>query len=89
MCRNSQGFCCNCDLGLTLSGTFEGGSSQLQRGNPNCNFLSNGLFLGGVPGSAHCLRLDDSWWFLVSSWDDWLVISGVAICISSSSTLKY
>ena len=55
-CRNSQGFCCECSLAATYSSTIGSGSTTTSRANLNCNLFSGGLFLEGVPGSAHCLR---------------------------------
>ena len=55
-CRNSQGFCCTCSLAATLSASLGSGGTTTSRANLNCNLFSGGLFLEGVPGSAHCLR---------------------------------
>lgn len=52
-CRDSQGFCCGCPF-FNL-----GGNAGITRANLDC-----GLF--NVKKSAHCLRWDDNWWFIVS-----------------------
>ena len=51
--RDSQGFCCKCP---TLGG------DPIYRGYRSCNW-SPGWAFNGVPGSAHCLRYDDYWWY--------------------------
>ena len=57
-CRDSQGFCCECNWSLAGDGT------QRTRGNLECSYL-NSLFWS--PGSASCLRHDENWWHVVSS----------------------
>ena len=59
---DSQGFCCECSAGDALKHTLEGGSDEQSRGNLDCGVFQNGLFWGGTPGSAHCLRWGDAWW---------------------------
>lgn len=58
---DSQGFCCPCTFESTWGDTLGGGSPQLARGNVDCSLLSNPLFIGGVPASAHCMNLNTLW----------------------------
>ena len=53
-CSDSQGFCCNC------AGPF--GGDPIYRGYRSCAWSPNWI-TGGAPGSAHCLRYDDYWWY--------------------------
>lgn len=52
-CSDSQGFCCKCP-------TF--GGDDIARGYRDCSY-SLAWLSEGTPGSAHCLRYDDSWWY--------------------------
>lgn len=73
-CSNSQGFCCECSASAVYSSTIGSGSTTTSRANLNCNLFSGGLFLEGVPGSAHCLRFADLYY---------------AVCILALSYLFY
>ena len=57
--RNSQGFCCQCSLSAVYDSSIGGDDTTTTRGNLNCDLFSNGLFLDGIPGSAHCMRYAD------------------------------
>ncbi|CAG9465795.1 unnamed protein product [Pedinophyceae sp. YPF-701] len=59
--EGSQGFCCECGASKTVEDTF-GKSDDRIRANVNCDLFGGGLFLGGVPGSAHCLYFDQQWY---------------------------
>lgn len=50
---DSEGFCCRCP---TLGG------ATIPRGWLSCSWKP-GWLTSGVPGSAHCLRYDDYWWY--------------------------
>lgn len=52
-CSDSQGFCCKCP-------TF--GGDDIARGYRDCSY-SLAWLSEGIPGSAHCLRYDDNWWY--------------------------
>jgi len=51
--RDSQGFCCTCP-------TF--GGYPIYRGYRSCSF-SDSWQPWNIPGSAHCMRYDDYWWY--------------------------
>ena len=51
---DSQGFCCMCSVSDGLSDLT--GSPSTRRGDVSCSLLENGFYLGGSPGSAHCLN---------------------------------
>lgn len=50
---DSQGFCCLCP---------QFGGDPIPRGFRRCNWAVTWIG-GGIPGSAHCLRYDDNWWY--------------------------
>lgn len=56
----SQGYCCKCEAKDTLGQSFGGGKGGA-RFPIDCNLWRKGLFLGGVPASAHCLRMNGTW----------------------------
>eukprot|EP00899_Mesostigma_viride_P004990 jgi/Mesvir1/14492/Mv05193-RA.1 len=58
---DSQGFCCDCSVGEGFSESFAGKDTK-NRGNIDCSLLGNGLFIGGRPASAHCLRFSEQWY---------------------------
>jgi hypothetical protein len=50
---DSQGLCCSCPAA---------GGGAIARGNRACAWSPSWL-VGGVPGSAHCMRYDEYWWY--------------------------
>lgn len=58
---DSQGFCCECTARQGWEHTWSGSSEQT-RANLNCGFFQQGLYAGGVPGSAHCLWYSELWY---------------------------
>jgi hypothetical protein len=53
LCSDSQGFCCACP-------SF--GGDDIARGYRECSYSLSWLS-EGTPGSAHCLRYDETWWY--------------------------
>jgi hypothetical protein len=53
MRRDSQGFCCRCPI-------F--GGEKIPRGYRDCTYSLSWL-TEGTPGSAHCLKYDENWWY--------------------------
>ena len=59
---DSQGFCCPCDAQASWQQTVLGGATDSSRGNVNCDLFASNLFLNGLPASASCLRLSETWY---------------------------
>eukprot|EP00850_Spirogloea_muscicola_P008924 SM000049S16695 [mRNA] locus=s49:93424:102369:+ [translate_table: standard] len=58
----SQGFCCKCRADSAFDQSILGTSGGSYRAHLDCSLWSQGLFLGGIPASAHCLRFSDTWY---------------------------
>jgi hypothetical protein len=50
---DSQGLCCSCPAA---------GGGAIARGSRACAWSPSWL-VGGAPGSAHCMRYDENWWY--------------------------
>jgi hypothetical protein len=59
---DSQGFCCSCSIADGIMQSLPWTKRGASRGDLSCGLLQHGLWLGGVPASAHCLNWSSAWY---------------------------